>query len=74
MEPMVSLATVPEALTAAATPEALSVMPQLATPPHRELEGQSSNKRQASPGTVLSPLRPYQLFKRVYVDVQCRDL
>ena len=55
------LATVPEAATLAATPEALSVMTQLATPPHPE--GQSSTKRQASPGTVLSPLRPYQLFK-----------
>lgn len=55
------LATVPEAPTAAATPEALPVMPQLATPPHQE--GQSSTKRQASPGTVLSPLRPYQLFR-----------
>ena len=55
------LATVPEAATLAATPEALPVMTQLATPPHPE--GQSSTKRQASPGTVLSPMRPTQLFK-----------
>ena len=56
-----TLATVPETPTAAATPEALSVMPQLATPPQ---EGQSSTKRQASesPGSVLSPLPPRKIF------------
>ena len=58
------LAKVPEAPTAAETTEVLSV-PQLTTPLHRE--DQSSTKRQASPGSVLSPVRParrpHQLFK-----------
>ena len=63
------LATVPEATTAAATPEAPLVRPQLATPPHPE--GQSSTKRQASPGTMLSPLRPRQVFKESTETYRC---
>jgi hypothetical protein len=63
MPPQMPLATLPEAETAAETTrEVRPVMPQLATPTHEESQGSSKRHAPASPGSVLSPLQPREIF------------